>query len=259
MVKTRICENTGEECLCHIVGDHELGFMCRHDVEKMWESAKPKLSDIKGKVIVIGNSIGNGFIDWLKKKFTDPDPEPKKFHYKGWTDEDLKEILNIDVPMFSSISYNTDPIPKERSLVRDLIKQPSKSIHMNETFNFGEALKRLYDGKFVTRSGWNGKGMYLWVLPGVMIQKSWAKDPHLLHLCNINGGEIEALPTIRMLTADQKIVTGWLASQTDMAADDWMEVFPMDTNTATNSGYVGTEGEKDDEADKVIKRQQGKE
>jgi hypothetical protein len=41
-------------------------------------------------------------------------------------------------------------------------------------------------------------------------------------LAEDNGGEIEALGSIRMLTSDKKILTGWLASQTDMLAEDWM-------------------------------------
>ena len=36
-----------------------------------------------------------------------------------------------------------------------------------------------------------------------------------------NGGEIEALGSVRMMTADRKVLTGWLASQTDLLAEDW--------------------------------------
>ena len=35
---------------------------------------------------------------------------------------------------------------------------------------------------------------------------------------------IEGLGTVCMKTADNKILTGWLASQTDMLAEDWEEV-----------------------------------
>jgi len=40
-------------------------------------------------------------------------------------------------------------------------------------------------------------------------------------LANENGGNIECLGTLRMYTADKKVLTGWLASQTDLLADDW--------------------------------------
>ncbi len=34
-------------------------------------------------------------------------------------------------------------------------------------------------------------------------------------------GAIEALGSIRMLTADRKVLTGWLAGQTDILSEDW--------------------------------------
>lgn len=87
--------------------------------------------------------------------------------------------------------------------------------------NFGWALERLRDGKRVARAGWNGKGMYLWVLPAAQIKAEWCKETHLKQLAENNGGEIECLASIRMLTADKKVLTGWLASQSDMFATDW--------------------------------------
>lgn len=95
---------------------------------------------------------------------------------------------------------------------------------MNNLMNFGEAIKALKEGKKVARQGWNGKGMYLWLMPATNVKAEWCKEPHLKELAEANGGEIEALGTIRMLTADKKILTGWLASQTDMLSEDWMIV-----------------------------------
>jgi hypothetical protein len=88
--------------------------------------------------------------------------------------------------------------------------------------NFGEAIEALKEGKFVTRKGWNGKGMYLWYMPPAMIKAEWCKEPHLKALAEANGGEVECLGSIRMKTADNKVLTGWLASQTDMMSEDWM-------------------------------------
>lgn len=88
--------------------------------------------------------------------------------------------------------------------------------------NFGEAIAALKEGKKVARQGWNGKGMYLWLMPAAKIKAEWCKEPHLKALAEENGGEIEALGSIRMLTADKKILTGWLASQTDILSEDWV-------------------------------------
>jgi hypothetical protein len=47
----------------------------------------------------------------------------------------------------------------------------------------------------------------------------------LKNLANENGGEILGLPTICMYTHDntgrKAILTGWLASQSDMLLEDW--------------------------------------
>jgi hypothetical protein len=66
--------------------------------------------------------------------------------------------------------------------------------------------------------------MYLWLMPAAKVKAEWCKEPHLKELAEANGGEIEALGTIRMLTADKKILTGWLASQTDVLSEDWVIV-----------------------------------
>ena len=87
--------------------------------------------------------------------------------------------------------------------------------------DFGKAIEALKQGKKVTRKGWNGKGMFLWLKPAAVIKSEWCKDPELKSLVDKNGGEMEALGTICMKTSDNKILTGWLASQTDMLSEDW--------------------------------------
>lgn len=87
--------------------------------------------------------------------------------------------------------------------------------------NFGEAIEVLKKGGIVTRRGWNGKDMFLWLKPAATIKSEWCKDPLLKKIVDANGGETEALGTICMKTADNKILTGWLASQTDMLSEDW--------------------------------------
>ena len=86
---------------------------------------------------------------------------------------------------------------------------------------FGDAVAALKEGKRVSRSGWNGKGMYLWLLPAAMVKAEWCREPHLKAKAEENGGEIECLGSIRMMTADKKVLTGWLASQSDVLAEDW--------------------------------------
>lgn len=90
-----------------------------------------------------------------------------------------------------------------------------------ELKDFGWAIHQLKSGRRVRRSGWNGKGMYLWLLPAGMVKSEWCREEHLKAVAEANGGEIEALGSIRMMTADKKVLTGWLASQTDILSEDW--------------------------------------
>lgn len=85
---------------------------------------------------------------------------------------------------------------------------------------FGLAIECLKKGKKVARQGWNGKGMYLWLLPATEVKKEWVKDPMLLSVFG-NKDTLACLGSIRMLTATGEVLTGWLASQTDMLAEDW--------------------------------------
>jgi hypothetical protein len=79
--------------------------------------------------------------------------------------------------------------------------------------DFGAAIRRLKRGQRVARVGWNGKGMWL----------------TLFHVSSAiysagDGTHYSVLPCIAMKTADGKLCPGWLASQTDMLAEDWMVV-----------------------------------
>ena len=95
---------------------------------------------------------------------------------------------------------------------------------MVENKNFGQAIEALKQGKRVARHGWNGKGMFLFLLPAGTVPTKAIHDPALREVIEqeIGGETFEALGSIRMFTADKKILTGWLASQTDILAEDWV-------------------------------------
>lgn len=96
--------------------------------------------------------------------------------------------------------------------------------------NFGEALEALKIGARVARAGWNGKGMWIALTPGSVFPAGLAKSGHAArHRAEELGDdfkEITLLPHIDMRAADGSMVIGWLASQTDMLADDWEIVAP---------------------------------
>lgn len=91
--------------------------------------------------------------------------------------------------------------------------------------DFGAALRALKHGERVARRGWNGKDMWLALscdgsreVPAAGFwapaNRKWAEQQP--------NGTAMVLPSITMKTATGEILMGWLASQTDMLAEDWM-------------------------------------
>ena len=89
--------------------------------------------------------------------------------------------------------------------------------HVN--LDFSLALAELKEGNKVAREGWNGKGMFLFLVPGSTFK---VNRPPLMGIYP-EGTEVNYHAHIDMKTADGTIVP-WLASQTDMLAEDWRVV-----------------------------------
>ncbi len=87
--------------------------------------------------------------------------------------------------------------------------------------SFGTAIEHIKAGGRARRAGWNGKDMWISYGAGreVAVGSFW--NAHTRKFAMENGGIAEVLPYILFKTADNKILMGWLASQTDMLAEDW--------------------------------------
>jgi hypothetical protein len=90
---------------------------------------------------------------------------------------------------------------------------------------FSSALEALKLGKAVCRSGWNGKGMYLYLVKEGRYPPTTPTGRLIAAQCK--DGLVPYGPYIAMWTA-QKNVVPWLASQTDIIADDW-EIVELNT------------------------------
>ena len=84
---------------------------------------------------------------------------------------------------------------------------------------FSEALIAVKQGAEVARSGWNGKGMFIFLVPGSSFQVDL---PPLLGIYP-KGKEITYHSHIDMVTATGDVVP-WVASQTDLLTEDWERV-----------------------------------
>lgn len=80
--------------------------------------------------------------------------------------------------------------------------------------DFADVVRGLKAGKCYARSGWNGKGMFIFdVGSGTMSHPALGNDA------------VNATGYFAMKAADGTVVP-WLASQTDMRAEDWTEYVP---------------------------------
>ena len=87
---------------------------------------------------------------------------------------------------------------------------------------FGLAIEALKKGLQVARAGWNGKGMWLVLVPGTPTAQLKPGTPYADAL---GMTSCEILPHIDMWTVNAEgrraMLPGWVASQTDMLAEDW--------------------------------------
>ena len=82
--------------------------------------------------------------------------------------------------------------------------------------DFSIALLNIKSGHRVARSGWNGKGMFIFLVPGSVFKVN--REPLMSILGE--GTQVTYHAHVDMKTATGEIVP-WLCSQTDLLATDW--------------------------------------
>lgn len=109
--------------------------------------------------------------------------------------------------------------------------------------NFGQALEALKQGEAVQRTGWNGKGIKIFLNKGAFSYEHSELPPDVkgieevianqeLYIDGISvdlfeaweGGVATRLPNISLVTATGSRVEGYVANQSDMLAEDWQIV-----------------------------------
>ena len=79
--------------------------------------------------------------------------------------------------------------------------------------DFGEAIKLLKQGKKLQREGWNGKGQYIELATNISYINTNKERVNAEHEA-IGNKAIAFVGT-------SGVQLGWLASQSDMLAEDW--------------------------------------
>lgn len=82
--------------------------------------------------------------------------------------------------------------------------------------NFGQALEALKGGKKVARAGWNGKNQYIELATNI----SYVNASRQIINCEHDAIGNKAIAFV----GTSGVQMGWLASQADMLAEDWVIV-----------------------------------
>jgi hypothetical protein len=117
----------------------------------------------------------------------------------------------------------------------------NEELTVGEIGTFSQAIASVKRGSLVTRKGWNRKGIFIFMRPADVLPVSFVakdikslpqrvKDYYHQDCVGEDGPTHDLTPEdvvqftayLCMKAADGTIVNGWLASQTDMFADDWM-------------------------------------
>lgn len=85
---------------------------------------------------------------------------------------------------------------------------------MSEHFDFGKAIQLLKEGKKLSREGWNGKEQYIELATNISYTNNNGEIINVEHEA-IGNNAIAFVGT-------SGIQLGWLASQSDMLAEDWV-------------------------------------
>ena len=136
-----------------------------------------------------------------------------------WWDEETKTILMstkdgdcLDIRETQNVEYTLQNILADEWIVAN--GQNCPILGGEATFSFGEAIKYLKRGFKVARKGWNGKKQYIQLATGISYRTAGGEVVNCEH--NAIGNKAVAF------VGTSGVQMGWLASQADMLAEDWV-------------------------------------
>ena len=143
---------------------------------------------------------------WGGYWYWSPEKETIIMHTKDGQEMDIREI--------QSVVYTLQNILSDEWIVAN--GQNCPQLGGEATFSFGEAIKYLKRGMKVARKGWNGKKQYIQLATRISYMTADDKVVNCEH--DAIGNKAVAF------VGTSGVQMGWLASQADMLADDWIIV-----------------------------------
>ena len=154
------------------------------------------------KIMKDGNKVKlpswGGFWKW------DSEKESIIMHTKDGEELDIRETQVVE--------YTLGNILSDEWIVADENNCPE--LGGEATFSFGEAIKYLKRGMKVARKGWNGKKQYIQLASGISYKTA---DNQIVN-CEHDAIGNKAIAFV----GTSGVQMGWLASQADMLAEDWI-------------------------------------
>lgn len=143
---------------------------------------------------------------WGGYWYWDSEKETIVIHTKDGEEFDIRETQVVE--------YTTLNICSDEWIVADENNCPQ--FGGEATFGFGEAIKYLKRGLKVERKGWNGKNQYIELASNI----SYLSPDGAIVNCDHDSIGNNAIAFV----GTSGVQMGWLASQADMLADDWVFV-----------------------------------
>lgn len=123
-----------------------------------------------------------------------------------------KDGQEMDIRETQRVEYTIQNVLSDEWIIADETNCPQ--LGGEATFSFGEAIKYLKRGMKVCRKGWNGKKQYIQLATGISYKTT---DEEIVNC------EHDAIGNMAVaFVGTSGVQMGWLASQADMLAEDWI-------------------------------------
>lgn len=140
---------------------------------------------------------------------------PEWAGYWKWEDDSIKMYCKdgrvLDIRETENVDYTLNFIMRDDW---EIVGEADVKDLNIQTFTFGEAIRRLKAGQKVARKGWNGKSQYIQLATGISYKSATGEIVNCEH--DAIGNKAIAF------VGTSGVQMGWLASQADMLAEDWI-------------------------------------
>ena len=142
----------------------------------------------------------------------DAEKETVMIHCRPQDSDHQGEIL--DIRETQRVEYTLSNVASEDWVIAD--EENCPVLGGEAMFGFGDAIKYIKRGLKVKRKGWNGKNQYIQLATGISYKSVTGEIVNCEH--DAIGNKAVAF------VGTSGVQLGWLASQADMLAEDWVFV-----------------------------------